>query len=343
MYEKLNLTNGASTLKFIFAVLILDGLLLDDEPLWEPIEWSVVQTWILYIYIFSWAAEVLFSSKYGSYTNRDKIVWIGLFKSYWGMLFWFFINIVIVTVFVTLPFYFEITYSISYSVVWWNWINSIFFFKITSYFSILLILSNILKTFVRFNNLAKAKMFILIIILATIFMFYFNFITTWFGFFTDENLFKKTGWSELSKITNGSMKWGWGASNRDHFAYHKTPTVFWAKNDQLILSSLLFINIFLFLFMFFYLLQLITLYRTLITTNELSHNLINFLLSTTRQMLNIILLLSVLTVLSLIYQFMRFPFELAYYDKFLFILETELDIILDLIFDIFEFLYALYQ
>lgn len=30
---KFNLTNGASTLKFIFVVLLFDSLLLDDEPL----------------------------------------------------------------------------------------------------------------------------------------------------------------------------------------------------------------------------------------------------------------------------------------------------------------------
>lgn len=65
------------------------------------------------------------------------------------------------------------------------------------------------------------------------------------------------------------------------------------------------------------------------------------MLSTSRQMLNTILLLSVLTLLSLIYQFMRFPFELAYYDKFIFILETELDLLLDLIYDFMEIILTL--
>jgi hypothetical protein len=34
-------------------VLFIDACLTDDEPLWEPIEWSLVQTWILFIFSFA--------------------------------------------------------------------------------------------------------------------------------------------------------------------------------------------------------------------------------------------------------------------------------------------------
>ena len=33
-------------------VMFIDACLTDDEPLWEPIEWSLVQTWILFIFLF---------------------------------------------------------------------------------------------------------------------------------------------------------------------------------------------------------------------------------------------------------------------------------------------------
>jgi hypothetical protein len=37
---------------FIF-ILFIDACLTDDEPLWEPIEWSLVQSWILFIFSFA--------------------------------------------------------------------------------------------------------------------------------------------------------------------------------------------------------------------------------------------------------------------------------------------------
>lgn len=60
---------------FIF-ILFIDACLTDDEPLWEPIEWSLVQTWILFIFGFAWVAENLIVSRYGSYAGRDKRVWM---------------------------------------------------------------------------------------------------------------------------------------------------------------------------------------------------------------------------------------------------------------------------
>jgi hypothetical protein len=34
-------------------ILFIDACLTDDEPLWEPVEWSLVQTWILFIFAFA--------------------------------------------------------------------------------------------------------------------------------------------------------------------------------------------------------------------------------------------------------------------------------------------------
>jgi hypothetical protein len=329
MWSKFNDLNGMQFFKFTFAVLVIDGLLLDDEPLWEPIEWSIIQTWIIFAYLFAWSAEVIFSSKYGSYTNRDKVVWLGLFKTYYGLLFWLLLNMFIVTVFVTLPFYFEITYTISYSVVWWNWLTSVFFFKLVSLFAFINILTIVLKYQTRWLNLRSIKLILLTILFTLIYMFYFNFLTTWFSYFTDPNEFKNSGWSDLSRITNGPLKWGWGSETRDHFSYHKTPTVFWAKNDQLILSSFLFINIFFFLYMFFLILQVIVIFRILINTNELSHNSVTFLHATLRQAFALILSLSLLVILSLFYQFLRFPFELAWFEKLTYLSNIQVDLMID--------------
>lgn len=321
---------GTIFLLSILAILLLDGLLLDDEPLWEPLEWSVIQNWILYSYIFTWASEVIFSSRYGSFTNRDKIVWIGLFRVYYGLLYWFFINLVIVTIFVTLPFYFEITYAISYSVVWWNWISSIFFFKFISFFAVILTLVSLVRLRARWSTQRDTRLLILLILILLSFLFYFQTLNTWFGFFTDVEAFRKSGWSELSRITNGPLKWGWGSSNRDHFSYHKTTTTFWAKNDQLVLSSLLFINIFLFLFLFFLILQVVTYYWVLAYSGEVSHNGLTYLYSTLLHFFYLILGFSILVLLSLIYQFMRFPTELYYYVKFIQLMRLEGEMLLDI-------------
>lgn len=329
LYSKLNQLDFYLYLRAFVLALLLDGLILDDEPLWEPLEWSVLQTWVLFIYVFSWGAEVIFSSKYGSYTNRDKIVWIGLFKTYWGLLLWFLVNIIIVTVFVTLPFYFEITYAISYSVVWWNWISSAFFFKLTTVFSLLLITLNILRFQARWSSHNTMQLTLLLVVCVLTYLTLFMFISTFFAPFTDSSEFQKSGWSQFSSIVNGPLKWGWGSDARDHFSYHKTPSVFWFKNDPLIASSLLFINIFVFLFIFFLLLQSIGILRLLVSTGELSHNNLTFLISSVKQYYYLMLSLLSLVVLSFIYQFMRFPFELAWFDKVVFVGKLEWLIVLD--------------
>lgn len=313
---------------FVIA-LILDTLILDDEPLWEPLEWSVLQTWVLFLYIFSWAAEVLFSSRYGSYTNRDKIVWMGLFKTYYLMLVWWVVNLFIVTVFVTLPFYFEITYAISYSVLWWNWFSSAFFYKLTVIFSIILLLSLLIRFQVRWSSHnTSLALFIAITVLLS-YILYFLAMTTLFGFFTDSQDFRNSGWSDYSKIIHGPLKWGWGLEGRDHFSYHKTPESFWFKNDPLIASSLLFINIFFLFFFFFLLLQVLCILRTLISSGELSFNQATFFYGTLKYFYYLLLLLSFLVVMSLFYQFIRFPFEFGWFGKIIYISRSEWSVIFD--------------
>jgi len=107
---------------FFFSIFcVIDGLLIDDEPLWEPLEWSLVQSWLLFIVLFSWLIETLISSHYGSFTGRDKRVYNGLFKTYWLVEFLFMFTLLITAIFIWTPFYFELTYKVSNIVSWWSW------------------------------------------------------------------------------------------------------------------------------------------------------------------------------------------------------------------------------
>lgn len=323
-----NLT-GFIYIRNLLILLVLDGLLLDDEPLWEPIEWSVVQTWIIYIYIFSWIAETIFSSRYGSYTNRDKIVWSGLYKVYTYMKYWLILNIIIVTLFVTMPFYFEISYSISYVVVWWNWVTSIFFFKITCYFMLLFTVLLLLKHLNRWSLIHTQYLLLITLLLITSYIFYFNFLLVLFAYFTDYLDFQLTGWSKFNDIIQGPLKWGWGSVDRDNFAYHRTPTVFWFKNDPLIAGSLLFLHLFFFQFFFFFFIQILTMIRVIYSSQMLSYTLLTYFQASIKEFYFSFLGLIVLIFISMLYQFIRFPFELLIFNKFLLLWSLELNIILD--------------
>lgn len=331
VWSKIFLLEGFVQLRNLFFILLVDGLLLDDEPLWEPLEWSVYQTWILYMYLFAWAAEVIFSSRYGSYTNRDKIVWIGLFKVYYFLLLWFTLNIIIVTIFVTMPFYFEITYSISYSVVWWNWFNSVFFFKFTFWFMIVFSLIQFLKFNLRWLEINQISLLLLPIVVILFNLFFFNAYILFFGYFSDPSEFRSSGWSNYSRIVNGPQKWGWGLDSRDHFAYHRTPTVFWFKNDPLLASSMLFLNIFLFFFLFFTILQVLAIIRVIVSSKDISYNLLLFLSSTVKHFCFLINFLQLLVLLSYIYQFIRYPFELYWFSKLFYFFELEVLVLVDLL------------
>ena len=111
---------------FLF-LLFIDACLTDDEPLWEPIEWSLVQTWILFIFIFAWIAENLIVSRYGSYTGRDKRVWLAWYKSFWMIEGFYVLNYGAVCLCVIVPYYYETNYNLSFVYSWWHWYSRVFF------------------------------------------------------------------------------------------------------------------------------------------------------------------------------------------------------------------------
>jgi hypothetical protein len=109
-------------------IMYIDACLTDDEPIWEPIEWSLVQTWILFLFTFAWIAENLIVSRYGSYTGRDKRVWFAWYKTFWLMELYYIINFGAAVLLVIVPFYYETNYNISFLFSWWHWYSRVFFF-----------------------------------------------------------------------------------------------------------------------------------------------------------------------------------------------------------------------
>ena len=73
-FYRFTIGEGFIYIRGLFIIFFADALIADDEPLWEPVEWSLVQSWILFIFLFAWIAENLISSRYGNYTGRDKRV-----------------------------------------------------------------------------------------------------------------------------------------------------------------------------------------------------------------------------------------------------------------------------
>ena len=119
---------GFSYIRGLILVLSIDALIVDDEPLWEPLEWSLVQTWLLFIFLFAWIGENLISSRFGSYTGRDKRVWFAWYKTFWLIGGWYEISFGAAALFIIVPFYYEISYHLAFIVSWWDWYNKIFFF-----------------------------------------------------------------------------------------------------------------------------------------------------------------------------------------------------------------------
>lgn len=322
-------------LRGLLVIALIDSLIIDDEPLWEPIEWSLVQTWILFIFIFTWAAEVIFSSRYGSFTNRDKIVWIGLYKVYWFLQWWFFFNWIITTIFVTMPFYYEITYSISYLVVWWNWYSAIFFYKLIIIFSVILYCSYIIKYQLRWISTYQLLYWLILILILLFYIIYFISLYCIFGFFTDIIDYQKVGWVDSYKITQGPLKWNWGLENRDHFSYHKAVLGFWYKNDPLLAASMFFFNLLILFYFFIFLLKLLVIIRVIYTSNEISYTLITVWVTGLKHFYLFLSSFILLILISFIYQLVRFPYELYWFNCLVYLSYIQLMIIYDFLMILF--------
>lgn len=299
----------------------IELLLFDDEPLWEPLEWTFAQSFCLYLFLFSWIAETLISSKYGSFTGRDKRVYLGLYRSLWYVEIYFMFNLFIVSLFVIVPFYFEVTYPVSYIVSWWDFIDLNFLAKISF---ILWLVSYVGLSLQLSNRWANWELTFGLSTLITILIFYlfvvysFNF---FFIFFTDILWFKKSGWLDFQALSNGLTKWGWGNETRDHFSYHKTTTSFWYKNDSTFASAFFLIQFFIFISLMFLSLQWTMVIRSLWANKDVSYTSLNYAINSIVQFYYSYLFIYTFTVMSVIYQLSRIAVD-STWESFLYDLLT---------------------
>jgi hypothetical protein len=232
-------------------IMYIDACLTDDEPIWEPIEWSLVQTWILFLFVFAWIAENLIVSRYGSYTGRDKRVWFAWYKTFWLMELYYIINFGAAIILVIVPFYYELNYNLSFVVSWWHWYTRLFFFKFISVYSIILMYAIILQFSVRWLFWKKSLVHIIIINIFIGYLLYTHFIMAFFGYFTNPTWYQQSRPIDYIQLSHEPSRWGWGTAKKDHFTYHNVKTVFWFKNDGPYASAFLLSHLYVFLSLFF--------------------------------------------------------------------------------------------
>ena len=293
---------------FIF-VLFIDACLTDDEPLWEPIEWSLVQTWILFIFSFAWIAENLIVSRYGSYAGRDKRVWMAWYKTFWLIEGYYVLNYGVAVILVMVPFYFELNYNLSFIYSWWNWFSKVFFFKFTLLYSIILLVSLWLQINVRWVGYKKALILITFINIMLAYLIYTQFIIIFFGYFTDPLWYQKTRYIDYVQLSHEPAKWGWGSSKKDHFTYHGVRTVLWFKNDGPFATSFLFCQIFFFICLFCLFIYWVVLFRRVYSLSEVPMTYTTYCVSSLKQFFFFFLYFYVFIGLSFLSHYWRFPIE----------------------------------
>lgn len=300
---------GLSYLIYLSLVFFIDTLLIDDEPLWEPIEWSLVQTWIFFIFFFSWVGENLITSRFGSYTGRDKRVWLAWYKSFWLIELWYVLSFGAAILFIIIPFYHEITYNTAMIISWWYWFSRNFFFKSLSVLSLIIFLNYLVLISIRWISWKKNIIVLMISSFGLAFFLYITFILAFFAYFTDPLWFQKTRAVDYMQLSHEPLKWGWGGEKRDHFLYHHTTTVFWYKNDGPFAGAMLLIHLTLFLILFFLYLYWLILLRRIYSFKEISFSYTTYVVSSLKQFLYFFLMLYVLIIFSFIINYWRYPIE----------------------------------
>lgn len=296
---------------FIF-LLFIDACLTDDEPLCEPIEWSLVQTWILFIFLFGWIAENLIVSRYGSYTGRDKRVWMSWYKTFWLIEIYYIINFAAAACFVITPFYFEINYSLPFVYTWWDWYTRVFFFKFISLFSLVLIITNFIQLGGRWLNWYKVLYLVTFINLILGYLLYTTFIISFFGYLTNPLWYQKNRAIDYIQLSHEPAKWGWGIAKRDHFTYHCTRTVFWFKNDGPMAASLMLFHMYFLLSLFFVFIYWVALFRRIYSMKEVPVTYTTYCVSSLRQLFYCFLFLYFFVLLSFVTGYWRLPIELLW-------------------------------
>ena len=306
---KRGFADGGLVIRGLVITFSIDAMLTDDEPLWEPIEWSLVQVWIMFVFAFAWIAENLITSRYGSYTGRDKRVWFSWYKTFWLIEGWYVLSLGAAALFVITPFYHEINYTLPLVVSWWNWYTRIFFFKFISIYSLVLYLGYYLQLNLGSFHWRKSLLIILLINIFLSYLLYTHFLMSFFAYFTDPNWYHRTRLTDYVQLSHEPNKWSWGNAKRDHFSYHKSSTVFWFKNDGPFAAAFLLFNILFFLCLFALYLYWVTLFRRVYTTQEITFTYTTYCVSALRQFFYYFLLLYLLVAFSFVVQYWRLPIE----------------------------------
>jgi len=123
---RITISESPTIVVCFIGVVFRDYIFSDDEPFWEPVEWSFIQTWILFIFMFAWIGENIIASRYGSYSGRGKRVWLSWYKTYWFVSLGYVISLGAASLFVIISFYCELNYTVSFTFLWWESIFIVF-------------------------------------------------------------------------------------------------------------------------------------------------------------------------------------------------------------------------
>ena len=315
-YYKQIISDGFFFLRGLGIIFFIDACVTDDEPLWEPLEWSLVQTWIFFIFFFAWIAENLISSRFGNFTGRDKKIWNAWYRTFWLIELWFLFSYFSAILFVIIPFYYEITYLTSFIFSWWNWYSKIFFFKFISLYTIIIFLANYLLINIKFLNWKKLFFLSSLIFFFLMYNFYFQFLLLFFGYFSDPLWYQNNRSADLIQLSHEPLKWGWGIAKRDHFTYHNVATVFWFKNDIPFVGAMFLIHFFFFISWFFIIIYWIVLLRKIYTTKEISYTFTTYCVSVLKQNFYFFLLIYTFIFFSFIINYWRIPIEFLWFLNF---------------------------
>lgn len=301
--------DAVAFLAALFVVCFIDALITDDEPLFEPVEWSLVQSWVLFIFGLAWVAENLICSRYGSYTGRDKRVWFAWYKTFWLIEGWYVLSFGAASMFVITPFYNEFSYDVVMVVTWWNRYSRVFFFNFLSFYTILLYLAYYLQLSLRHTGWKKSLFYVAVINLGLGYLLYSQFILSFFCYLTDPNWYHKTRLVDYVQLSHEPNKWAWGNAKRDHFSYHRSTTVFWFKTDSPFAAALMLFNIFFFFCLFWTYVYWVILFRRIYATREVSYTYVTYCTSALRQFMYFFLLFYVLVFFSYVVSYWRLPIE----------------------------------
>lgn len=298
--------------QFIFSLLIIfifDAVFDGDEPIWEPLEWSLIQTFIIFLFFFSWVGENLITSRFGSFTGRDKRVWFAWYKSMWWIEMFYIVTLGITILLIIVPFYFQLTYASSFIMNFWNWFSKVFFFKMNLFFLIAISLSLLFQINIRFYHYKKNLFLVFLIVLLLNYSLFTQFYITFFSYFTDVMWYSKTKSNSLIQLSHEPWKWGWDLENRDHFQYHSSKTVFWFKTDGPFAESFFLINLFYFFSLLFVSVFWIILFRKIYNLKEVSFTYSLGAVSMLKQFFYFYLMFYLFIIACFVIIYLKFPFE----------------------------------